>query len=228
MRLFFTLLFFLLGLNSFSYCQSYCSDFIGNCDKAVLFYQENKTALSKIASKYGYDSKFIYSLVAPEVANFSDFEDAWQMTALEILYIDYGVSYANFSVGRFQLKPSFLESIEQEVRINDKLSYFNDLIYYKSSDEKEIRTERLKRMRYIEWQFKYLCLFYAIMELKYNDLKFSSTQDKLRFYSTALNHSYKACKEETLKWQKVAYFPKGFFNSKYIFCEVCVELFNRI
>jgi hypothetical protein len=167
-------------------------------------------------------------LVAPEVANFSNFEEAWQTTALEILYIDYGVTYANFSVGRFQLKPSFLERLEDEVKINSNLSQFNFIIYFKDSDEKEIRSERLKRMRFVEWQFQYLCLFYAVMESKYKDMFFISSQEKLRFYATALNHSYKASKEETLRWQKIAYFPKGFVNSKYVYCEVCVDFYNKL
>jgi hypothetical protein len=223
------LLFLIFSLiNNTSFGQTYCKDYPNNCEKAIIFFQNNESVLNTIASKYGFDAKFIYSLVAPEVANFSEFEEDYQNASLLLLYINFCDSYIDFSVGHFQLKMSFLENLENEVKLNNSLSMFNFIIYFEATNKEGVRTERLKRMQDYKWQFEYLCLFYKYMEVKYKNTIFENIEDKLRFYSTAFNHSYTSDYSEILKWEKIAYFPQGFLNSKYIYCEICIELYNKL
>ena len=38
-----------------------------------------------------------------------------EITLLKALYINLGEDYANFSIGQFQMKPSFAESIHKQI-----------------------------------------------------------------------------------------------------------------
>ena len=45
----------------------------------------------------------------PELIRYSFIRDLLETTALEYLYIENGKNYADFSIGRMQMKPSFIE-----------------------------------------------------------------------------------------------------------------------
>ena len=54
------------------------------------------------------------AVVFPEIVRYSDLEDLIQIRALKVLYVQYGRKYADFSVGHFQMKPSFIEQLEAD------------------------------------------------------------------------------------------------------------------
>ncbi|MFN5208851.1 MAG: hypothetical protein ACK5D8_05105, partial [Bacteroidota bacterium] len=55
------------------------------------------------------------------------------------------------------------------------------------NDVIEIRKKRIERLRNIEWQLKYLSLFYLICEVKYQNINFNSPEDKIKWYATTYN-----------------------------------------
>jgi len=56
----------------------------------------------------------VLSIVFPELIRFNAIQDKIETFALQSLYVKYGKDYANFSVGPFQVKPSFAESLEKD------------------------------------------------------------------------------------------------------------------
>ena len=52
---------------------------------------------------------FIYSIVAPEITQYSFIRNTLESYTLNVLYVQYGRAYADYSIGFFQMKPSFIE-----------------------------------------------------------------------------------------------------------------------
>lgn len=55
------------------------------------------------------------AIVSPELIRWTAFKDFFETTALELLYVKKGKTYADFSIGHFQIKPSFVEQLEAYV-----------------------------------------------------------------------------------------------------------------
>ncbi len=62
------------------------------------------------------DPNFARAIVFPETVRYSFLQNQAEIAGLMVLYVKYGSAYADFSVGRFQMKPSFAEQIEHDAR----------------------------------------------------------------------------------------------------------------
>ncbi len=58
------------------------------------------------------------SIVLPELIRWNALQDIMETTALELLYVEKGKDGADFSIGYFQMKPSFIENLENYVLTN--------------------------------------------------------------------------------------------------------------
>ena len=88
----------------------------------TLFYQEYKYELIKakksfeelegtfieVCKKYDSDKNLLAAVIFPELVRYSSFRDLLETGVLEALYIEKGSDVANFSIGKFQMKPSFI------------------------------------------------------------------------------------------------------------------------
>src|SRR5664280_591993 len=54
------------------------------------------------------------AIIFPELIRYSSIRDIIETAALKSLYIQYGKNNEDFSIGQFQMKPSFAEDIEKE------------------------------------------------------------------------------------------------------------------
>jgi hypothetical protein len=142
--------------------------------------------------KDGIDGLFALSIIFPELIRYSSVSDYAEVKALEVLYVQYGRDYADFSVGLFQMKPSFAEKIESDMlnsRITDKFPSLS-ILNPKSEDDVETRKERIIRLKDEYFQLLYLEAFFRIMDILYPDLSVITPEEKLIFYSTAYNAGY--------------------------------------
>ena len=57
------------------------------------------------------------AVVFPELIRYSALRDKIEITLLKSLYIYKGDDYADFSIGQFQMKPSFAELIHKNVQL---------------------------------------------------------------------------------------------------------------
>lgn len=155
------------------------------------------------------------SIVFPELLRYSMFKDVLETTALELIYVNYGKEQADFSIGYFQMKPSFIESLETKIS-QETIFYqkFNSLITYRDSSNKEIRKERVERLKSLEWQLKYLDCFYAYISDQYSGYEWRKIEDRIRFFATAYNHDFSANKNEIDKWINQKMFPFGVVKRK--------------
>ncbi len=127
---------------------------------------------------------------------------------LELVYINTGL--VDFSIGRFQIKPSFAEKVETYV-LSDSIAYPDcyQIFSYPSDDAIAIRRERVDRLKSLDYQIYYLSAFYKIMLSKYPRLKSWKTEYKVRFLSTAYNHDFEAPKSTIDEFIDKNFYPWG-------------------
>ena len=140
----------------------------------------------------GTDPDFALAIVFPELIRYSSIVDFMEVRGLEVLYVQYGDDYADFSIGYFQMKPSFAERIESDIlkysliKLYPELSGLNPTIDH----NQENRKQRIMRLRDEHCQLLYLEAFIRIMDTLYPEKAVLPAREKLRFYSTAYNTGY--------------------------------------
>ena len=80
--------------------------------EAIQFIESHEALIKKICLEKGQRPSNVLPIVFPELIRYSLFRDYLETTMLERLYVKEGTSGADFSIGHFQMKPSFAEKIE--------------------------------------------------------------------------------------------------------------------
>lgn len=135
------------------------------------------------------------AIIFPELIRYSSLRDKMEITLLKTLYIYHGDDYADFSIGQFQMKPSFAESVHKKVPLlRGKLrNQFKERTRY--NDSRKYRASVVRDLEQPESQFLYLIAFIKICETIYN-LKYMDEDHRLKFLATAYNYSFLKSFEE--------------------------------
>lgn len=175
---------------------------------------------------YHLDKAFLFAMVAPEVSQFGTVSETLQTSVVEALYTQFGASYANFSIGYFQMKPTFIEELEAYVLANPKTfkAYLAISNYGQLTSDTDIRGERIKRLKNIRWQMHYLATCYSILSSRFESKLFKTNTEKLRFFATAYNLGFKESSERIKSWESVKHFPSKTAKYRYSYAEVA-EMF---
>jgi len=211
-------------LNGPIQASSFKEKFFDDFHKTILFYKINQPHFQRIADDTGLKPSFIFSIVAPEITQFNMLVNTIQVSTLKVLYVEKGADYSNFSIGLFQMKPSFVEALEDEVKNFPTLKEKFANVPISSNDFRNNRVERIKRMTSMEWQFKYLQLFCEIMKIRYVGKAYRTVNEQLRFVSTAYNTGFQKPENEIVRMQKVKCFPL-MSTTKYNYSEVALAFF---
>jgi hypothetical protein len=182
--------------------------------KAMTFCTTHKAEIEKKASQYELPSDQLTAIVFPELIRYSTFQNFFETKALEYVYVQQGSEIADFSIGYFQMKPSFAESLEEALIEKEALrKQFESLLISKSyplSKQREIRIERLKEL---SWQLDYLCCFYLLTKQKFKlELSSLNSQKQLEFLATAYNTGFHKSSKSIEQAMNRASYPYG---SKY-------------
>ena len=148
------------------------------------------------------------AIVFPEIIRWNFFQDLLEAGIDESLYVKGGRQIADFSLGPFQMKPSFIEDIEDFVVTSESLTDFRYLVINRGTDE-DCRKERIERLKSLEWQLKYAYAFLSVANVRFRNLSFNSDIERLRFYSTAYNYGFMRPVKDIQAWQSVRKFPYG-------------------
>lgn len=137
------------------------------------------------------EAKFMQSIVFPEVMRYSSIKDGIEAESLRTLYVQLGASYANFSIGLFQMKPGFAEQLEMKSKQLLPDSIGRELqLAYRVTDEQNVRQQRVERLEDNDWQMVYLTAFIAVCNEMYKSKHFSSPLEKLQWYATVYNAGF--------------------------------------
>jgi hypothetical protein len=177
------------------------------------------------------ESRLALAVVFPEVLRFSALEDLIQVRALKVLYVQYGKKYADFSVGRFQMKPAFAEQIERDAQrlLTAEERSAADVSAFPAADSVEARRDRVLRLDDFKWQVRYLGLFIRIMDIKHAATAFGDDRERLRFYATAYNAGYTRSEKAIRRLMPAKSFHTSLFDSetKYCYADVALFFFDR-
>lgn len=186
------IMFFILCSHSRVNAQDYRKIFREDYNQGLSILEKNDALFEKAAAKYQVNASHLKAIVFPELIRYNTVFDFMEITSLKVLYITNGKDYANFSVGYFQMKPSFAEQLESDAsKYLDArfLSGFEMPIQINIADPTKEREERVRRLTTVEGQLQYLVLFYKICEKKFN-LFTLNDQEKISFLSTCYNAGY--------------------------------------
>jgi hypothetical protein len=193
----------------FSQQVDYKAIFGKDWDKAESFVTENEFWMKQLSEKYDVSYAEAVAIVFPELIRYSALRDKMEITLLKSLYIYKGEDYADFSIGQFQMKPSFAEDIHQNIKLlrGQIRNQFRAIMNIK--DITKYRTSLVKDLEQPESQFLYLIAFMKICETTY-DLNDMGEIQRIKFLATAYNYSFQRSFEEV----------KGMIGKKFFYAKL--------
>ena len=212
----------------FSQAINYKDLFGDDWKKAEIFEKENRTWMEKLLTENYISYPLAVAVIFPELVRYSALRDKMEITLLKALYINLGNNYANFSIGRFQMKPSFAESIiEQSPAVTDHKSgptlkskeNFEDIINFRKSVVTDLEDPKT--------QINYLILFLKICEKKYK-LNREDEISRLKFLATAYNCGINKNAEEIENMTDKKFFNTRLFKTEnYSYADVSVFWYKQ-
>jgi hypothetical protein len=179
------------------------------------------------------DSKQMEAVIFPELMRYNAVFDVVETGSLMGLYSRLGSDYANFSIGRFQMKPSFALAIEKFLIPYRDEAWVKALAFDQVgvNDNYEDRSARIDRLDNPEWQVKYLVAMFKCIRLKHADaIRSLSAGKKLAFLATAYNCGWDKSTATINSFATKCYYcisPWGSHN-KYNFAKISLQRYNEL
>jgi hypothetical protein len=161
------------------------------------------------------------AIIFPELIRYSSIRDKIETAALKSLYIQYGKYYADFSIGQFQMKPSFAEDIEKEyIRWKGRPKDGTD-----TTDCIASRKERIKRLNSTEGQVRYLCMFIKLMKRNLQQFTVLDKKEEVSLMAAAYNYGFRADIKTLKEISKKRFFYTGIIPpaTKYNYSDIAEE-----
>jgi hypothetical protein len=196
---------------------------------ALEFLLQNEEIIDDVLSDLEESERAeVLAIVFPEIIRWNEFQDIIEISANRALYVNGGSKVGDFSLGHFQMKPSFVEALEKYVAQNTDVDDDENIIL-DAKDEKENRKERIKRLESFEWQLRYAHAYWIVANYKFKNLIFSNKQSKIRFFATAYNTGFMKPTTEIKAWETIKTFPYGKRNkeNQRAFADFSVEFLNN-
>jgi hypothetical protein len=203
------LLFLSLLNHSFSQQPDYRELFGDDWKNAEAFVDENRNWMEPLLEKNNISYPLAIAVIFPELVRYSALRDKMETSMLKILYINLGEEYANFSIGRFQMKPSFAEAIREKA--TGELNRLSETGLFRKDEYDDIRQYRKSIVNDLEdtgIQLNYLIAFMKVCEHEYNQIKMDESQ-RVKFLSTVYNYGVGRSEVEI---EEMA--GKKFYNTK--------------
>jgi len=212
----------------------YVQVFGSSYTKAVKLANARKLDIFDELENYKVNKKLLLAVVFPELLRYKYLQDKIETLALKVFFINLGYDYANFSIGLFQMKPSFVIRLENEILqqskyVQKRFGFLNHII----KDNKEYREQIVERLEIFEWQVKYLAIFYYLVKNKFNkEISNLSLREKVIFFACAYNVGYTKSFRKIMKWKDVAYFPYGKFAAsgqrQFIYSDISWNFYQNL
>jgi hypothetical protein len=177
--------------------------------KALQFESENRSWMESVLAKNHISYPLAIAVIFPELVRYSALRDKMEITLLKALYINLGDNYANFSIGQFQMKPSFAGMVREQA--NSVLNRRSGIKLKRRSDYDDIKDYRKSIVQDLEdpkTEFSYLVAFIKICEKNFRTNRMDEVTS-LKFLATAYNFGIDKNSAEIEKMT-----DKKFFNTK--------------
>jgi len=174
-------------ISGWSQSTNYQDLFGDDWKKAMTFEKENRGWIEPILAKNNISYPLAISIVFPELVRYSALRDKMEISLLKTLYVNLGEEYADFSIGQFQMKPSFAEMIHEKA--SDVSGHGCGITFKNISDFEDIKDFRKSIVNDLEdpkSQINYLIAFIKICEREFK----TGHKDEMscvKFLATAYN-----------------------------------------
>jgi hypothetical protein len=192
--------------------------------KALLFENENRSWMEPVLEKNHISYPLAIAVIFPELVRYSALRDVMEITLLKALYINMGDNYANFSVGQFQMKPSFAMMVrEQSHSVLSRRSGISFKPEAGYDDVFEYRKSIVEDLEDTKTQFNYLVTFIKICDKNFRTNRMDEIT-RIKFIATAYNFGINKSSAEI-----ESMINRKFFNTKLFktenYCYADVSLF---
>lgn len=219
-----TLYFCLGSAQSLNYEEIFGQDW----QKAVTFIKNNEQWIRPALSRYNIPYNEAIAVIFPELVRYSALRDKMEVTLLKALYVNLGDDYANFSVGHFQMKPSFAEKV-REMAPSAMGRRWKNLFRNnpESRDKATFRAEIVADLEDPGRQLNYLIAFFKICETRF-DLRRIDRMSRIKFLATAYNYGFYRSFREIMDMEDKKFFNTRLFKTEnYSYADVSLYWYNR-
>ena len=169
--------------------------------------------------------RIAFAIVAPEISCYNALSDYFETAAVKKGYPSSGTP--DYSIGLFQMKPSFAESLENEVVKDSALkAKYGSRLAYGSNDSAAKRRERVNRLANTNWQICYLAVFVDVVKKRTSTWDLSDAESKVRYWSTLYNAGLYLSKARVEQRQGVKQFPRG--TKEFNYSAIALELYRAL
>lgn len=196
--------------------------------KALAFLDENNSWIKPALEKFDIPYEEAVAVVFPELVRYSALRDKMEITMLKTLYRNLGDDYANFSVGIFQIKPSFAEEIHRRVSAGSD-SELKSLFSKRSSFQypRLYRAYVINDLERPETELNYLIAFYRICAKRFAG-RWTDRESRIKFFATAYNSGQmKSAKDIEAMAGKKFFNTKLFKTENYSYSDVSLFWYNH-
>lgn len=197
-------------------------------EKANAFLIENKSWMEPVLKRNNIPYKLAAAIIFPELVRYSALRDKMEITLLKALYINIGEEYANFSVGQFQVKPSFATNVRREAP--PVLSRRSGIVFRDPSEFEDISNYRKSIITDLEdtrTEFNYVVAFIKICERRY-DISRKDEEARVKFLATAYNYGFDRTEQQIEKMMDKKFFSVTLLKSTvYSYQEISLFWYNN-
>ncbi len=177
---------------------------------------ERRDGWMEVFESLDVDARECEAVIFPELMRYNSVKDGIEHGVLLAPYIRKGVEGADFSVGMFQMKPSFAEQVEQAwMRSGMRHEYG---LYFILDDSADVRRKRVERLGDERWQCVYLGIFVKLMMEREPSLSLMPAKERVALLATAYNYSFTATLEQLEQRRSQKTFHLDFIKSKKTVC----------
>jgi hypothetical protein len=179
-------------------------------------------------SRYDIPYDEAVAVIFPELVRYSSLRDKMEITLLKTLYRNLGDDYADFSIGVFQIKPSFAEDIQNRVFAGTDRE-LKALFRKKSSfsDKRSYRASVITDLENPETEINYLIAFYKICEKRFKE-DWPEKTSKVKFLATAYNAGFRKSPREIEDMSDRKFFNTKLFKTEnYSYADVSLFWYNQ-
>lgn len=214
--------------NATAFSVNYQKVFGSDWTDAEQYIREHHEDWEKEFDLFGVDSRMAEAIVFPELIRYSRWKDEIEKVAVNGLYVIKGREGADFSVGRFQMKPSFAEDVERAWNSSPLAQEYG--FSFNLADNAEARRSRVRRLSTEEGQCRYLAIFIRLQQLRLPQLRQVSKKQQVRILATAYNRSISASWQSLCQMQHERHFHTDVIKTRntrfYCYSDIAARFFN--
>ncbi len=197
--------------------------------QAAAFVSEHHAEWQLVFEDFGIDSRIAEAVVFPELIRYSYWQDAIESAAVKGAYVAGGSAKANFSIGRFQMKPSFAEEIDSEWNRSPLAREYG--FQFDVRPISDARRSRIKRLDTLEGQCRYLAIFIRLMYQRHPQLQSLDAERQVRFLATAYNSDHTVTWAQNIKMQKQRRFHTALLKTSHVktyrYCDISAAFYTN-